>query len=427
LTIQTTVASLAGGGEGVAHIEVGGERRAVFLPDTVPGDVVRAEVDPSHRPARGRVLELIHAGPDRVAPACAWSTRCGGCDWMHLSPEAQAKGHVDRVRAALPAPWRTFAIETFAAPKPTAYRTRARVHMRARGPRVDVGMNQARSHDPVAVDTCAVLDPALDAARARLASLFQGSRGRGEAHIALGTNRRPVLDVHWTGDVAAACFGRLEQAVAAAEVAGARVTLGNATRPAVIGDPTPWIEGADGRPLRLAPGGFAQASYAMNTQLARFVASRAAECAAERAVELYAGSGNLSVVLAPAVGELALVESSREGCEAAVANLAARDLPARVVEGNAEEYAWSAATKLVVLDPPRTGARAVAERLADSRVKHVIYVSCDPLTLGRDLNLLVGRYAPRALATFEMFPQTSHVETVVALERVKAGGAGGPT
>jgi 23S rRNA (uracil1939-C5)-methyltransferase len=430
LTIETTVASLAGGGEGVAHIDVAGERRAVFLPDTAPGDVVRAEVDASHRPARGRVLELVEPGPDRVTPACSWSARCGGCDWMHLSPQAQAKAHVDRLRAALPAAWRSLPIETHTATRRTEYRTRARIHVRARGARVEVGMHQARSHEPVTVDACLVLDPALDAARANLASLLQGCRGRGEAQVALGEGRLPVLDLRWTGEMAAACFGRLEQAVLARELAGAQVTLGEATRPAVIGDPTPWMEGADGRPLRLAPGGFAQASEAMNARLARFVADRAAECAADKAVELYAGAGNLSVLLAPAVGDLALVESSRDACEAARANLAARELSARVVEANAETYAWSPATKLVVVDPPRTGARAVAERLADSRVKHAVYVSCDPLTLGRDLSLLGGRYSPRAIAVFEMFPQTSHVEAVVSLERIRPpterGIAGAP-
>ncbi len=76
--------------------------------------------------------------------------------------------------------------------------------------------------------------------------------------------------------------------------------------------------------------------------------------------------------------------------------------------------------KLVVLDPPRTGARAVAERLAGSRVARVVYVSCDAQTLGRDLAILEKAYAPISVTAFEMFPQTSHVEAVVALERRRA-------
>jgi 23S rRNA (uracil1939-C5)-methyltransferase len=121
------------------------------------------------------------------------------------------------------------------------------------------------------------------------------------------------------------------------------------------------------------------------------------------------------------VGDLVCVEASRETCDAARSNLAARGLHARVTEGDAETYEWKRSTDLVVLDPPRTGARAVAERIAGSRVDQIVYVSCDGPTLGRDLAILEPGYALRSLATFEMFPQTSHVEIVVRLERRRPG------
>jgi 23S rRNA (uracil1939-C5)-methyltransferase len=445
-TVDATVTSLAPGGDGVAHVEIHGERRAVFLPHTAPGDVVRAVIDPARRPARGQVLELLAASPDRVTPACRWSTRCGGCDWMHLSLGAQARSHAEHVRAALPAAWRDLpmaqSLERAASPESAvrpshgpaaeglAYRTRARVHVRCERGRVEVGMHEARTHDPVAVDVCVVLDAAVEKARRSLAPLFQGSRGRGDVQLALGAERRAVIEVRWTGELAAACFARLEQAVAAGELAGARVLIEGASRPATVGDPTPWVPGADGQPLRLAPGGFGQASEPMNVALALHVAHLVRSLATagspiDKAVELYAGSGNLSVVLAREVRDLALVESSREACEAARANLAARGLSARVVEANAETFSWAPATRVVVLDPPRTGARAVVERLVTSRVPHVVYVACDPQTLGRDLALLAPAYAPRSIATFEMFPQTSHVEIVVALDRTRPPRASG--
>ncbi len=212
-------------------------------------------------------------------------------------------------------------------------------------------------------------------------------------------------------------FSRLERAVNDGHLAGARVAIGEVARPAIVGDPTPWMLGADHQPLRLAPGGFGQASERMNASLAGHVAQVVRPWAIDHAAELYAGAGNLSVLLAREVGALVAVESSREACDAARANLAARGLAVRVVEADAGSFAWSATTRLVVLDPPRTGARLVAERLATSRVTRVMYVSCDPQTLGRDLAILADAYAPTSIATFEMFPQTSHVETVVALER----------
>ena len=431
LRLNLHVTHLAPGGAGVAHAAIGGERRAVFIRHAAPGDHVRADVDPSQRPARARLLSVLSGGPDRVPSPCPWSERCGGCDWMHLSLDAQARGHLEHLRAALPSRWRDVPIETHAAPAALEHRVRARVHVRcSRSGRAVVGMHGAGTHDPVEVERCAVLDPALEAIRRRLAAVMTGSRGQGDVQMALGAGRLPVLELRWDGELAREAFGRLESAVQEKVIAGASVVVGDATRPAVIGDPTPWMAGADGQPLRLAPGGFGQATEPMNTLLARHVAEIVRRWRPGKAVELYAGAGNLSVLLAREVGDLVCVESSRGACQAARANLVDRGLAGgvRVVEADAEQHAWSPATRLVVLDPPRTGARAVAERLAAARTPFVVYVSCDPPTLGRDLAILEATHAPVSVAAFEMFPNTSHVEAVVALERSGAArpGGGGP-
>jgi 23S rRNA (uracil1939-C5)-methyltransferase len=417
-TVDLTVTSLAPGGSGVAHLDRDGERRAVFVPQTAPGDRVRAEVDLTERPARGHVLEVLSAGPDRVTPPCPWASACGACDWMHLAPEAQTRTHVEHLRAALPAPWREFPVDVHAAPAALGYRTRARIHVRCgRSGRATVGMHGARTHDPVHVDSCAVLDPALEDARRSLAAYFEGCTGRGEVHLGLGARRLPVIDVVWSGRLLDACFARLEGAVKAGALEGASVTVEHARQPARIGDPTPWMNGPDGSPLQLAPGGFGQANAAVNAALADHVVRAVRALRPGKAVELYAGAGNLSVVLAAATEDLVCVEASREACDAARANLARRGLRARVVEADAETYAWKPSTSLVVLDPPRTGARAAVERIAGSRVAHVVYVSCDAQTLGRDLATLQQGYELRSLAAFEMFPQTSHVEIVAVLAR----------
>jgi 23S rRNA (uracil1939-C5)-methyltransferase len=426
--LDATIGELSPGGDGVAVVALAGERRAVFVRGVACGDRVRLAVDASRRPARGRVLALVEAGPDHVAPPCAWADVCGGCDWMHVSGAGQRAAHEAHVRAALPQDWRdAITVGFHAAPSPLGYRTRARVHARASGGRAVVGMNEARTRDPVEVERCAVLHPDLESARARIAPLLEGAHGRGEAQLALGalgrSPRPAVIDLHWSGVLSAACFARLERGVADGWLAGARVTAGETRVPAKIGDPTPWIPGGDGAPLRLASGGFGQASDEGNALLARRVGELARVAVAgkegARAVELYAGAGNLSVVFAPVVAELVTVESGRDSCGAARANLEARGLAARVrvVEADAASFAIPARTHLVVLDPPRAGARDVAARLAASSAKHVLYVSCDTQTLARDLSLLAPSFAPRAVEAFELFPQTSHVETVVHLER----------
>jgi 23S rRNA (uracil1939-C5)-methyltransferase len=420
--LEATIDELSPGGEGVAIAEIDGERRAIFVPGVARGERVRVEAELSRRPARGRLLQVLEASPSRVAPACRHVETCGGCDWMHLSDEAQREAHVAIVASVLPPPFAEVHIEAHAAPRALAYRTRARVHVETRGKKVIMGMHGRRSRDPVEVAACVVLHPAIEQARLALAALLAGTRGRGEVQLSLGapaTPRLAVLEVVWSGDLPGEVFARVEQAVKGGALAGARVFAGAVKTPARIGDPTPWVLGPDGAPLRLAPGGFAQAGEEGNALLAQRVATLAREVAPSRspAIELFSGAGNLTVMLARDF-DVTAIESDAEACEAARQNLSARGLVARVTTRDAGEHVRAQrapGTKLVVLDPPRTGARDVARALADKPLPAVVYVSCDPPTLGRDLETLARAYDIHALETFEMFPQTSHVETVVAL------------
>ncbi len=420
LTLEADIGELSPGGDGVAICTIGGERRAVFVPGVAPGERIRVAVDTRQRPARGRVLEVLRPSPARVTPPCAHVERCGGCDWMFLDPAEQAREH-GRIVERLLRDVSAVPPRAHLAPRMLGYRGRARVHVEAKRGRVVAGMFARRSHEPAEVDACVVLDPVLDRARLNLATWLAGASGRGEAKLGLGrpsaAERRAVLDLHWKGELPGAVFGRLERAIADLELAGARVFSGDVRTPARIGDPTPFVLGADDVPLQLAPGGFSQATEEGNTLLASRVSELARGLAPGPCVELYAGAGNLTVLLARD-REVVAVEQDHEACVAARANLTARELSARVVEADASVHVIPKGTALVVLDPPREGARVVAEALAKRgpRSPALVYVSCDPATLTRDVKTLVaGGYVVTSVETFEMFPQTSHVETVVVL------------
>jgi len=421
---------LAPGGDGVAHAVLDGERRAIFVSRVALGDEVELAVDVSARPARGHVVRLIHSGPGRVVPPCAYVQACGACDWMHLSRAAQRVAREDHLLRALPAPFRHVPIVVHDVghedESSLGYRTRARLHVRASGGRAIVGPHGAGTNDIVDLSTCIVLHPALDAALAPLAALLEGAHGEGEAQIALGAAEKPVLDLRWVGRLPAAVFGRLEQLVVKGIWAGGSVYSGEVTRPAVVGDPTPRCVAADGAPFQLAPGGFAQASDTGNRLLGARVLALATQTlepgVGRGVVELYAGAGNFTVLLARAFERVTAVESHDAACEAARANLSARGLSARVTCADADTFPIPPKTDLVVLDPPRRGARAACTALASSSVKAIVYVSCDMPTLGRDLAILAERFEPFAIESFAMFPGTSHSETVVALRRKPHAG-----
>lgn len=337
---------------------------------------------------------------------------------MHLSLEGQKEAHRAQLAAALPEAWRSVPLLLHDAPESFKYRTRARLHARASGGRAVVGLHEAGTHDPLEVEQCAVLHPILDRVRLSLGPILEGARGHGEAQIALGADTRPVLELKWKGLLSPSSFARIDVAVRLGEWAGARVFEGDVKRPAVFGDPAPWTTGGDGEPLRLAPGGFAQTSPKANVLLGGRLLSLARATAGESlgsVLELHAGSGNFTVLLARHAARLTAVESNPGACEAARANLAARGLEATVVLGLAEDQEIRPGTDLVVLDPPRKGARKVADRLAASKARAVLYLSCDIATLARDVAILAHSFRPVGLESFLLFPHTPHAETLALL------------
>lgn len=429
--LEGTVVELSPGGDGVLLLEIDGERgaprerRAVFVPGVALGERVRVDADLSKRPARGHLLDVLAESTARVTPRCTHVARCGGCDFMHLTAEAQSEAHAAIVRRLVGTALRRddLRVRSHGPSASWHYRARTRLHVDAYRGKITIGMYGKGTHVPVPVDACLVLAPPLERARLFLPSLFVGAEGRGEVQLALGApaasddDRLAVMELRWTGKLPSEVFARLERAVRDRALAGARVFDGPVTTPATIGDPTPWLVAADGQPLRLAPGGFSQATEGGNAILARRAAELAKELVVDPSatvVELHSGAGNLTVLLAANHAVIA-VEKGREACEAARENLRTRRLAAKVVDADADTFAIPKC-KLVVLDPPRTGARDVCAAIARKPVPAVLYVSCDPATLARDLGILAGAgYALRDLETFEMFPQTSHVETIAVL------------
>ncbi len=417
LTLDVT--SLAVGGDGVAHASFQGIQRAVFLPQVAPGERVEARVDLSSSPARGQVVSVLTTSGSRRVPPCPHATDCGGCPWMFLDDEGQrrAREHLLEVTVLRALGSRSpREVTLHEAPSREHYRTRARLAFSGkRG--LAVGYRRPRSHQIEPVSHCLVLAPTLESLLGQLRVWLKDTRGEGELSLALGRQGRPVIGLEWTrGEPPASLFASLEKAVRKGELAGASVWSEGARSPAVVGDPTAWTEGADGEPLE-APA-FAQAHPGVAAQIGEHLRGLAGQ-GRPSVVELFAGAGTFTVLLAPGNPSYVAVEESQASCEAARRNLERRGLGhARVQQADASAWKIPPRTSLVILDPPRTGARAVMEALASSSVAEVLYVSCDPATLARDLSILAdNRYEVCSLHGYDLFPQTSHLEVVAHLRR----------
>jgi 23S rRNA (uracil1939-C5)-methyltransferase len=384
--LELTLDSLAFGGEAVGRDASG---RVVFVAGGAPGDrVVVRVVEDKAKFARAELVRVVQAGAVRVAAPCPIVDRCGGCPWQHVRYEAQLAAKQAIVERALQ---KSGARVEAIVPSPAelGYRTRAR--MTVRGGRV--GFAGRKSHEIVDVEACLALDPALDAAMQaarRALAPYAGEEGA-------------IAGLLRDGEVAIALTsGRGADRAALAAAAGERVTIDDARAPAA---------------------GFAQANAAQNETLRRLV-REAAAADGKRALELYAGDGNFTRDLARVASGGVAVEGDRP----AVARLREVAGSWRVEAGNSARAVdkllrAGESFDVVVLDPPRAGAADVVAALAKLSPQRIVYVSCDPMTLARDLATLSrAGYAARVAWPVDMMPQTWHVEVVCLITRAASPG-----
>jgi len=405
--VSVEVESLAPGGDAVGR-QQGGEGaraaddgRVTFVPLAAPGERVRARIEKEKgKVAWGELVAIERPGPDRVPPPCPLFATCGGCQWQHVTIEAQRAAKRAIVERALGAPVR----EMIAAGPPFGYRDRAKL---AVGPGGALGFRARRSHDLVDVPACPLFGPELARALPALRGTARGLAPGVEIDVQAGNDGVHANVAH--ADPTSAAHARREiDRLGAAGVVG----LSLAGKP-TLGQPDVDVAEPGSPPLRVPADGFAQVGRAGNAALVAAVIS-AVGPSPGAVLELYAGSGNLTRHLVR-VGAQAV--AACDGDPAAVAR-GARNVP---------EAAWSQRlpavdADTVVLDPPREGADRAHLTAASRARRRIVYVSCDPQTLGRDARLLraAGFELARAVA-LDLMPQTFHVEVVAVFDRTGTG------
>ncbi|HYN02621.1 MAG TPA: TRAM domain-containing protein [Vicinamibacteria bacterium] len=401
--------------------------RVVFVPRAHPGDRVRARVTEVHPGwAEGDLVEVLAAAPARRASPCPYVPRCGGCSYQDLAYEAQLRVKESVLRESLGragAPWEG-PVAVHASPE-TGWRMRASLHFATGENGLRLGLQQEGTHRVVDVLACLQLSERMNRAARALRDALAGNP-------ALGPRLRG-LDLLESPD-GGTLLASLETALAPHEAPtlvslAARVPgldgFGVATGPRLQ-----WLHGAPfveasvlGVVLRARARSFFQANRFLLEPLARTVVDLVPP-GDGRVVDLYAGVGLFALPLA-ARGEREVLAVEWASSAAEDARWAARRnrLDAvRVVAGDvatALAEAGPGKGERIVLDPPRTGAGPeVVALVADRAPAAIVYVSCDPPTLGRDLAALAKRgYRPDVVHLFDLFPDTFHMETVVRLRR----------
>ncbi|HEY0780409.1 MAG TPA: hypothetical protein VGD56_20805 [Gemmatirosa sp.] len=416
---EIAIDAIAAGGDGVGR-DAG---LVVFVPRTAPGDVVRARWASSGRFARGALVEVVRPAPDRVSPPCAHyrEDRCGGCQLQHLGLPAQHGAKRQLVADALARIGRRTVDVASVVPSPNAWRYRRKLTLALR--RGADGAWIAGLHpydapgDVFALRDCPITDERVvgvwrDVMAASTLFPRDADALRGAVRL-LGDARDPNAP-------AAATF-TLE--------GGARWARADEFLAAVPGIAGLWWA-PDGGPRRLlrargdaaAGASFAQVNAGMADRLHADVVAELRAVRPASLVDAYAGTGDVAVALAGDGARVTAIEL--DGDAAALAGERLAPFGGRVLAARVEDVlAGTLPAAAVLVNPPRTGLDAAAadvlERAAAGAFGAppdvVVYVSCNPATLARDLGRMPS-YGVRGATPYDMFPQTAHVETLVVLE-----------
>jgi 23S rRNA (uracil1939-C5)-methyltransferase len=396
---------LATGGDGVGRLEDG---RTVFVPRSAPGDLVElTRLRQYRRYARARVARVLEASPQRVAPRCPHYVHddCGGCQLQHLGSPAQREARRTMVGDALRRIGRLDVVDPEIVPAAADFDYRTKITLSVDDGGSRIGLHPLdrpdRAFDLV---RCHITTPELMSLWAELSGLREllplGLRQivlrldrRGGRHVVLVTGD----DARWSGT---ALHRELE-----ARTAGA----------------TLWHQPEGGEPRAVAGADqpfpatvFEQVHPDMGDRVRAQAVAALGRVEGRHVWDLYAGIGETTAALAVAGASVESVESDPR----AVAEAEARGPEAKRHVGRAERLVTRlGAPDLVVTNPPRIGMdERVTAALARAAPRRIVYISCDPATLARDLTRLPGFTLTSALA-FDLFPQTAHVETVAVLDR----------
>ena len=442
-TLTLEITGYTAEGMGVARWD----GRVVFVPGTILGErwevqLLKVKINV----AWGRAVRLLAPSPERVELDCPLAGRCGGCQYRHMTYEEELRAKRQRVQDALT---RVGGVslelpQVLGAEDPLRYRNKVQFPVAQEKRGLAVGYYRARSHDVLDVDDCLLQPEAVTTLRRafkgwmeryRVPAYDEGTRQGLIRHLYVRTNQAgEALCCVVANGARLPHAPELVQALRQAAPALAGLVLNTNTKDTnvILGPSYRTIWGRDfleerlcGMTFRLSVPSFFQINRAQTERLYAQALEFAGLTGRETVLDLYCGIGTISLALAQRAGQVIGAEIVPEAVQDAQANAARNQVDnARFLCGDAGEAAFQLAAEgvrpqVICVDPPRKGlAPEVPEILASMAPERIVYVSCDPATLARDVKRFgeLGYPAVNAQAV-DLFPRTAHVETVVLLGR----------
>lgn len=443
-TFPLTIKRLGINGEGVGYFK----RQVVFVPGALPGEEVVVEatkVQPKF--AEGRIKKIRKKSPYRVQPPCPVYEECGGCQLQHLRYDQQLKEKRDIVIQSLErhtklAVEQLDIRETIGMEDPWNYRNKSQFQVGNRDGKILAGLYGINSHKLVNIQQCVVQHPLTNKATESVKRILQdlnipiyNEKTRkgivrtivarvgiqtGELQIVLITSQKnlPQKDV---------LVQKIKKAVP--EVKSIVQNVNGQKTSLIFGDESVTLEGADfiqetlgDLQFELSARTFFQLNPEQTIRLYNEVKEAADLTGKEKVVDAYCGVGTIGLWIADKAGEIRGMDIIRESIDDAKKNAERHGMKhAEYVVGKAEEVmpkwvkeGWR--PDVVIVDPPRTGLdQQLLKTILQVKPKKVVYVSCNPSTLAKDIAVLAPKYKVNYMQPVDMFPQTSHIEVVTQL------------
>ena len=440
---EIDIRTLGVNGEGV------GRHRdfTVFVPFALPGERVKCRaLEVKKTFAKAELIEIITPSKNRVDPPCKMYRRCGGCQLQHLNYEGQLAAKRQQAEDALTriGKFTDIVVEpTIGAENPWNYRNKMMFPAGFKNGKVSVGCYAAESHEVVNLEDCPIQNPlnieaakvVREAAEKLNIPIYDSRRHRGVLrHVVgrVGSDGMTVCVVTATKD-----FPHREKFVdflveRLPNLAGIQQNIQPKRNGVIMGTETRNLWGKSvvtdiigGMKFRVSPVSFFQ----VNTAQAEALYNKAAEFAdlrgGETVLDLYCGTGTIGLFLAKNAGAVIGIEISKQAVEDAKRNAEINKIRnADFIAGDAAEVLPKLRhnglrADVAVVDPPRSGCeQSLLETIAQTGPEKILYVSCNPATLARDLAFLRDKgYTVAKVQPVDMFPQTAHVETVCLLRR----------
>jgi 23S rRNA (uracil1939-C5)-methyltransferase len=449
--IRLNIEKLDSQGDGFGRDTAG---KIVFVGGVLPGETVLVRKTTEKKDfATARLVKIELPHPERVVPFCPWHERCGGCQLQHASHPLQLRLKLQILEDAFSRIGRVLPIEGIASVCPSplqdGYRNKISLPVSGTGTSsgIEIGYFQKRTHRIIPIDRCPVAMPDLNLLLAEMRTglakaglspynelsrqgflrhvVLRGGQETGELLIVLVVRRFPDAPVMKNLTALARRVRRRFPGLV-----GLALNLNPTDGNAIFGPLTKCVSGRSyfferfgDFTLKFEATSFAQVNTKQAVRLYETVAREACPLGRENVLELYAGVGAMTCFLAAKASRVLAVEEWKPSAESMRENLMRNGFNnTRTIEGAAEDsdYETEGTFDTVVIDPPRSGCHPdVLKTISNLASSRIVYVSCNPSTLARDVKLLCqeGAYRLIKVIPFDLFPQTSHVESVTVLER----------